>query len=69
MRTYVQSPRIYLLLMILFALLVAVYSLHFLMLIIDILNIYIIAPSPPLRTHLPTVIQGFCADGHGLTMK
>ena len=26
-------------------------------------------PSRPLRTHLTTVIQGFCADAHGLTMK
>ena len=31
--------------------------------------IYIIAPLRSLRTHLPTVIQGFRADAHGSTMK
>ena len=28
----------------------------------------IVSPAPPpVRTHLPSVIQGFCADVHGLT--
>ena len=30
---------------------------------------YIFDLSPPLRTHLPIVTQGFFADGHGFTMK
>ena len=30
---------------------------------------YLYYYTPPMRTHLPTVIQGFCADAHGLTMK
>ena len=39
------------------------------MLVIDMENVYIITPSPPLRTHLSTVIHVFFADAHGLTMK
>ena len=43
--------------------------LHYLILLVDILNIYIVTHTP-LRTHLlPTVIQGFCANAHGLPTK
>ena len=43
-------------------------GLHGLILIIDIFNIYIVNSPPPLGTHLPTVMQVFCADTHGLTI-
>ena len=33
-----------------------------------LIDIFILHP-PPRRTHPPTVIQGFCADARGITMK
>ena len=43
-----------------------VYSLHYFIVNIDV---FILLHLPPLRTHTPTVIRGFCADAHGLTKK
>ena len=37
--------------------------------LILIIDTFTLLHRPPMRTHPPTVIQGFCADAHGLTMK